>query len=185
MIALRVDAPRADVLEQVRHVALHVALVHAQREALVHRRADVDEVPRRAVDADRSTTLPPLRTASMHQLSAVGRAGLQLQPSRRAASAAASPSPRSPRRRCRRPRRGRRSSCGGARRCRPPRRKLIVSTPRVAPRELQPVVDVVDRDDAARAHAATPTSARTGRPGPQPKTTTVSPGLISPISAAW
>src|SRR5207245_6234810 len=49
---LGVDASFTDVFEQVRHVPADVALVHPQRDALVHRRADVHQVPGRAVDAD-------------------------------------------------------------------------------------------------------------------------------------
>src|SRR5690606_39131324 len=48
----RLHAPRLDVLQQVRHVAVHVALPHPQREVLVHRGADRHQVPRRAVHAD-------------------------------------------------------------------------------------------------------------------------------------
>jgi hypothetical protein len=60
--------------------------------------------------------------------------------------------------------------------------EVDVSHWREAPGELQPVVEVVDDDDAARAHQ--PGRLGGEEPtGPAPNTTTVSPSSMSPISA--
>jgi hypothetical protein len=68
----RLEAAGLDVLDQARQVALDAGLVHAQRQALVHRVADRHRVEGRPVHAD-DGHVPPLRTELIAQCSASRR----------------------------------------------------------------------------------------------------------------
>ena len=96
MTPFGVDAARADVLEQVRHVALHVALGHPQREPLVHRDADRHQVRRAARTRRRSRRCRPCAPRRCAQSSTVGgaRRSFSFTPEQRLQRA--SPPPRSP-----------------------------------------------------------------------------------------
>ena len=152
MMPLASMVPGADEVEQVRHVAAHVALAHAQGEALVHRRRRwapgshggpytpmIDDVPaaaRRVDRPDERGRRARLELAASCRASSAARAG-GLAADRVDAHVGAAPV-------------GQLAQDRDARRH--ARAKSTVSTSVVAPGELEPVVDVIDGDDAAGAH---------------------------------